>query len=520
MPTPHNSDDTRSRADIRTAGSVVAVTAVFLTIVLLVQYRQNRQYPGLGLLAGAQAVSLLAFGSAFFTISPLLAPAVALVSVSSTVLSLLLVYAGLTAFLQRRVPWRWLGAYAGLALVAFGYLVIVSPNTHARRATTYVLVAGVLVALVIMLVRHHTVYARWSVTFLRTVFAVAALYYVVLAGLAVTQADDVPGFWISTPIVVMAYLGAVVLMLMWTFGLVFAVAEHLRYDLEEDRENLRRIFQATPDAMAITRMSDAVIVDVNDGFTRLFGLDSGDIVGRPAGEHRLWVRPEDRTRMLQELSARSVLREFAATLVTADGVQIDVAISARMLRRIDGAHVITVMRDVSERSRLERELRRQALTDDLTGTANRRAFLAALGEQLGQSALVVLDLDGFKTINDTLGHAAGDRLVCLLAQVAEDLLPPGGVVGRLGGDEFGVILPHMSERAAAVWAEHLLTAIREVTFSAGVAVEGSTVDEVMATADRALYEAKRRGRNCVVCAEDQVLATSIQPVASRTMPER
>jgi diguanylate cyclase (GGDEF)-like protein len=160
-------------------------------------------------------------------------------------------------------------------------------------------------------------------------------------------------------------------------------------------------------------------------------------------------------------------------------------------------------------------LRRQAMTDGLTGLLNRRAFYARLGAEYRRAArysrplaLVLFDLDGFKALNDERGHLIGDRALRVLAGAFGEHARAGDALARLGGDEFAVIAPdtdaaaavQLGERLGAAGAEALVAAALPVTLSAGVAElsVAQTVDELIHCADDALYGAKHRGGNQVV----------------------
>ncbi|MBD3765000.1 MAG: GGDEF domain-containing protein [Rhodobacterales bacterium] len=141
----------------------------------------------------------------------------------------------------------------------------------------------------------------------------------------------------------------------------------------------------------------------------------------------------------------------------------------------------------------------EAETDPLTGVLNRRGFDRRLRGQ-GEGAVVLLDLDGFKAVNDRIGHAAGDRLLCAVARQLAAALRQGDVLARLGGDEFAVWLPGAGQAEARAVAGRLRAAVAAlpqdsgtpVTLSGGVAVTrpGQTLAETLETADRALRRAK------------------------------
>jgi diguanylate cyclase (GGDEF)-like protein len=186
------------------------------------------------------------------------------------------------------------------------------------------------------------------------------------------------------------------------------------------------------------------------------------------------------------------------------------------------------------KERLELQLRRDALVDPLTGIANRRAFfdrgnriLARVGASRGSVALLMIDLDLFKRINDSLGHEAGDRVLRAFSGITASLLRPTDLFARTGGEEFACLLPNVTTADAVRVAERirLLVAAHApaigmpgaLTVSIGVATAtaaGYGLDSLMETADRALYAAKANGRNRVeAAAEDDLdLRTDEWPV--------
>lgn len=176
-------------------------------------------------------------------------------------------------------------------------------------------------------------------------------------------------------------------------------------------------------------------------------------------------------------------------------------------------------RHAVERARFERELEALATTDSLTGILNRRACLAR-GQALAEAAkrfghpltVMMIDIDHFKQVNDTHGHDTGDEVLRLFASVVTGCLRQVDAFGRLGGEEFAVLMPETAHRGAFVAAERIRAAVEQagldrggmvlsITVSIGAAAGSDSLEEMLRQADEALYCAKRNGRNCVTVAD-------------------
>ncbi len=174
--------------------------------------------------------------------------------------------------------------------------------------------------------------------------------------------------------------------------------------------------------------------------------------------------------------------------------------------------------EVTERAKLEQKLQEMVVTDELTGVLNRRGLLNALrveaerAARLGHPlAVLVMDLDHFKAVNDRYGHACGDDVLVVFAETCRKILRKIDTIGRVGGEEFAVLLPETGREASLVVAEKLRVAVGSaevcsgeatltITTSIGIAawVEGdASGSAALAETDRALYAAKEAGRNCV-----------------------
>ncbi len=208
-------------------------------------------------------------------------------------------------------------------------------------------------------------------------------------------------------------------------------------------------------------------------------------------------------------------------LLRANGDAVWVSHHVRLLRDADGnpVQIITHLVDITERRMLERELRHMADHDPLTALLNRRGLEAELERHVthvnrygARGALLVLDLDHFKAVNDTLGHEAGDRLIVTVANLLRTRLRSSDAVARLGGDEFAILLPDANAEMARHVAEEIVADVqrnaavdhgqtrRHVTASVGVTMftqEQINAESVLVDADLAMYDAKEAGRDRV-----------------------
>lgn len=274
-------------------------------------------------------------------------------------------------------------------------------------------------------------------------------------------------------------------------------------------------------ALAIT--PDGKIASANVCFTRQTGHDSADVTGRDLAD----VLGTDSTggdlRLEEqiEIAGREGWHLQEGWQQRSDGgrywcQRLVVARSDEETPLPSGFSV--VLRDVPRREAASADLRRLLTTDHLTGASNRRHFSQVMEREqihwreLRQSvALVVLDLDHFKAVNDTHGHPAGDSVLRRVTDVCTALLPPRGVFARLGGEEFGALLPRYDREQAIGLAEEMRKAIAALTIETPAGVLTATasmgcatldeadgsIDALIALADERLYAAKRAGRNQV-----------------------
>lgn len=243
------------------------------------------------------------------------------------------------------------------------------------------------------------------------------------------------------------------------------------------------------------------------------------LVGQPAAS---LVDPQDRAAVIA--AHRSALAqpgsahkaEFRPTSAVRDFQWCEIVTRAVVDDRGAPSGAVSIIRDISRHKARQHALQQVAASDSLTGADSRRAFLDKLDGELeraargGRASLLLIDIDHFKAVNDRHGHGAGDQVLSLFVERLREGLRPGDSVGRLGGEEFAVLLPDSDVQSAARLCDRLRALIGapiamaegpplHVTFSAGlVAVRpGAERSDLLEAADKALYRAKHSGRNCL-----------------------
>ncbi|MCE9581610.1 MAG: diguanylate cyclase [Planctomycetes bacterium] len=288
---------------------------------------------------------------------------------------------------------------------------------------------------------------------------------------------------------------------------------------------LRAILEHSADAIVTTDES-ARVVEWNPAAEGLFGWSRAEIIGQPADQ--IWEEPEERKKLLRLVEKKGRVIDYETRLKNRDGRVIDVSVTMSQLRDEDGKLLgtIGISKDIRKRKRLERELKKLAITDSLTGLYNRAHFNERVVEEVERAkrmkhslSLALADLDGFKQFNDTQGHQAGDGALRKVGRAAMTTLRRHvDLAFRYGGDEFVFVFPEVDGPAGRTAAERLRVRIEQelgpaITASIGIAAvgEGMSSRELVRTADLAMYRAKAAGGNRVELAPPGKEATRPTP---------
>jgi diguanylate cyclase (GGDEF)-like protein/PAS domain S-box-containing protein len=292
--------------------------------------------------------------------------------------------------------------------------------------------------------------------------------------------------------------------------------------LEEAEERLRRAFDDAPIGMALVGL-DGRWLRVNPTLCEITGYSEEELLTRTFKDI---THPDDLDKNLENIEnliagrIRSIRIE--KRYIRASGRTVWVNVSSSLILDADGRplHLVSQIEDVADRKRAESRLKDLAEHDPLTGLLNRRRFDEELADTMlrlrrhgGNAALLLIDLDRFKLVNDTFGHKIGDEVLVEVAGTLRARLRETDIVARLGGDEFAAVLYEADAEAAQAVAEDLIAALRAkrvgqaaevgVTASVGVVLldrETLGDDDALIAADRALYAAKNDGRDRIALA--------------------
>ncbi len=283
--------------------------------------------------------------------------------------------------------------------------------------------------------------------------------------------------------------------------------------LRESEDLLEKTFQAVPVPLLVSAIGDGSVLKFNEAALRFYGATPEQ--ARQVKTTDVYLAPRQRAQLLQRVHGEGVVTDFSCSLKLGDGSRRDVLLAAAQIELGGRPGMVAAVIDITERAAVEQQVRYAATHDALTGLPNRAAFQARLEAAMGTRrpaegvCLLLIDLDGLKDVNDSLGHDAGDVVLSETAQRLAASLDGNGMVARLGGDEFVVLLVtaeameegrRLAQRILADLRRPVPYLGRQLSTKASVGIASCpehdcTYGELMKDADLALYAAKQQGRN-------------------------
>lgn len=285
--------------------------------------------------------------------------------------------------------------------------------------------------------------------------------------------------------------------------------------LSQAEEKYRSIFERAVEGI-FQSTTEGELKEVNPAMVRLFGFESAaEMVDLPEMRKTLMADSEERRAYMEIIRRDGFVSNFEFRARKNNGELFWCSESSRLVILEDGSELIEgVLEDITQRKRTEMELKHLATVDSLTGIPNRHLFFDRLEHALAHAkryeslvAVLFIDLNEFKKVNDTYGHQAGDELLCMVTERLHKRIRESDTLARLGGDEFGVLLSQIEdEEAAAVVARSLVDVMtspfviqgEKIMIGATVGIsfyptDGKDCVTLISRADAAMYGAKRRG---------------------------
>ncbi|MBV9734267.1 MAG: EAL domain-containing protein [Acidisphaera sp.] len=345
--------------------------------------------------------------------------------------------------------------------------------------------------------------------------AVCTLHFTAMAAVTVlpgtlpARHEDVIS---AGPLAITVATASLAILMLSLFGAL--VDQHLATRVAREGKRLRQLTASTFEGLVIHR--EGIVLDVNEAFCRMVGQAPDAVRGRHVLD---FVQPGSAAEIAERLKTPERLRSpvpIEIALTGAGGVPLPAELLCRQIEYNGADAVVASVRDLSDRKRAEEQIRHLAHHDAVTGLPNRFLFndrfvqALELAERTGAGvAVLCLDLDRFKFVNDLLGHEGGDRLLVEVAERLRATVRGVDTVARLGGDEFAVAQPLADQpQSAAALASRLIEALArpfdidgqhvQIGVSIGIAIsptDGRTGPKLLKNADTALYRAKAEGRN-------------------------
>lgn len=304
--------------------------------------------------------------------------------------------------------------------------------------------------------------------------------------------------------------------ILYTVGLIMMVNRRLLNDVQSEKDKYNKAFNSAPYLLILTRVADGKIFEVNEGFINMTGYQPEEVLGKTTLNIGLWAEPADRASFVSDFTTEDDVHEKEVKFRIKSGAILTGLVSAKRISAYGEDCILTSFSDITEMNKAKERLEEMALHDTLTGLPNRKLFYDRVNiafsnarREKGKIAVVSLDLDGMKYVNDHLGHAAGDQVLVTISKRLYNLLRKGDTISRFGGDEFLILLNAVKRvEDVDIILNKICGSIAEpfeienqrmiVTASLGVAIypdDDLEIDALIRKSDEAMYHVKTHGRN-------------------------
>lgn len=342
--------------DLRTVAILTGIIYSLLTIALIMQYMLNRSYKGTGWWAGG--CFMLAAGSVLLLLRDV--KSIEFISIFFANICFLagfvLLYTGTRRFIERKGELRLIIPVTAVFLLLTWFFIFITRNADLRVVVLYSasLVFIFLISYDLFFNRISSI--RVSANFTAAAFLIFGAFFLFRIIMTFISGHIDPIFEPKI-MSLCAFLFSLVAGILWTFGFVIMVNQRLNREVKNEKDNFEHIFFSSPDATIISRYDDRTIVNVNEGFTSLFGFTADEAIGKTSIELNIWSSPDDRINITNKLDLRGFCRDYEAVLKRKNEEPISVLISAKKIRLQGVPHILIITHDITERKRSEEKIR-------------------------------------------------------------------------------------------------------------------------------------------------------------------
>lgn len=493
------------KLDVSTIIFITSLIFLTQTVAVFVQYRVNKNYSGPGwwlagtfLQATGFSLMLMLHFKSIFMLAIFANPLI--------FLGQLLLVIGIIRFLEKKEKVRfYISLFLVYVIIYYSFMFI--QNSIFVR-TLIIFTSSALISFM----AGYTIFKgkmrsfSTSAVFTASVFFIYGCCEIAVVVITILLPSITSHHELSQePLRLFAFIVPISGSMLWTFGFIIMVNQRLNSENIEEKEQLKMIFNMSPDAKSIIRMSDTVLADVNAGFLAQTGYTRDELIGSPARFPDMWVNKDDLRCFIAGLDAAGSFDNMETVFKRKNRSLFSGVISGRIISINDQAHAVTVINDITQSKRSEQEIRdllaakefqydrlvktreeliaanaeleKISVQDKLTGLFNRRKLADVLDHEIlrlnrfgGDGSLIMADIDHFKRINDEHGHITGDEVLVRVASILQENIRDLDFCFRWGGEEFIMLLTGTEFEGAMIFAEKIRKAIESCTSFTAVPV--------------------------------------------------
>ncbi|MDO9510414.1 MAG: ATP-binding protein [Bacteroidales bacterium] len=342
--------------DIKTIAFVLGITHLIQILVFIYQYRVNKHIKGPGWWLLWSAFESLGFILIILRAIPSLTFTMIIFQNIVILLGTIFIYIGLIKFFNRKVNFRFLGVFFFSFLMLHIYFIFIHDDISIRSVNLAIYLSIISFTTAFYLQKYKTKSTIFTANFNIIIFIVHGCVFayravLIITGTSVTEVFT-PSLFNFIP-----YFDALIVSLLWTFGFIMMVNQRLNSEISEAKTHFELIFNTSPDASIITQIENGLFIDCNESFIKLLGYSKADINGKSTLNINIWGNPDDRNEMLRRINEYGFCENFECAFRRKNDRLFVGLLSAKIIILQETPHLISVIRDISERKQIEEEIK-------------------------------------------------------------------------------------------------------------------------------------------------------------------